>query len=242
MKAIPTLLILALVGALWFAPSKSQQTPLVAAPQVAVLDLAELAKRSPLCDCDDCKCAPPCLCNTVDDSKAIPLTNQQIVETFAKHEKEISKIWLALGEDATLKDAVLKWRDQKPLTVGQPPDLVSLAQGGAVVQEVQFTQPVPQVYPTVPEPKPQVCPTLPKAAAVTGDALQNLQIRELQDAIDDTGKYYKFTRTPAQSAPATPKPVPMKQAPVIYQAPANYGSCGPGGCGVQRRGLFGRRR
>jgi len=37
--------------------------------------------------------------------------------------------------------------------------------------------------------------------------------------------------------PAKPKPAPK---PVAKAQQANYGSCGPGGCG--RRGLFGRRR
>ena len=45
----------------------------------------------------------------------------------------------------------------------------------------------------------------------------------------------------------SPKPVgvpagrPVAPAPKVYYSAPQYGSCGPGGCGV-RRGLFGRRR
>jgi hypothetical protein len=40
-----------------------------------------------------------------------------------------------------------------------------------------------------------------------------------------------------------PQPVAPKPAPKAVAAPAQfYGSCGPGGCGTVRRGLFGRRR
>lgn len=53
----------------------------------------------------------------------------------------------------------------------------------------------------------------------------------------------KFTQPAPQPAPkpvAKPKAVPPKQPLPVARA-VQYGSCGPGGCGV-RRGIFGRRR
>jgi len=38
-------------------------------PDSSIID--KIAARSPLCDCDDCKCVSPCLCNVVDQEPLV---------------------------------------------------------------------------------------------------------------------------------------------------------------------------
>ena len=46
-------------------------------------DLADIIKRSPVCDCEGkCKCAEPCLCNVVDEQKPADL---QVADVRAIH-------------------------------------------------------------------------------------------------------------------------------------------------------------
>jgi hypothetical protein len=83
MKAAPY--VLALLGIVAGALPDSS-------PQPATIDLAEFGKRSPLCDCGDkCKCAEPCLCNTIDQEplKAGPPPDVQHVAMVAEPKAEV---------------------------------------------------------------------------------------------------------------------------------------------------------
>lgn len=38
-----------------------------------------------------------------------PLTNDQIVDIYARHEEAIAALWVELGEDCTMRQAVEEW-------------------------------------------------------------------------------------------------------------------------------------
>lgn len=38
-----------------------------------------------------------------------PLTNDQIVDIYARHEEEIALLWVDMGEDCTMREAVEEW-------------------------------------------------------------------------------------------------------------------------------------
>lgn len=189
---------------------------------------------NPLCGCkscegDGCKCGPDHIAGArkmvpvsipesepalVEETRPA-LTNVQIIEIYAEHEAEISKIWLSLGEDGTLKDAVLKWLDQQKAIADHRPTITP-----AEAQQVaQFTQPTPQPKPVA---KPAPKPVVKAAPAGHWQTYQSC-------GRGGCSTYQVWVPAPAGK--------PVQPA---YQAPVQYGSCGPGGCG--RVGLFGRRR
>ena len=42
-----------------------------------------------------------------------PLTNQEVVQIYAENEEEIAAIWVELGDEATMRDAVEEWQRRK---------------------------------------------------------------------------------------------------------------------------------
>lgn len=70
MKSLPSIIVLAFLGALYFAPSESQQSP------VAASALAPVASSfgNPLCDCVSCKC-DNCTCGPLKVGKDVHETD-----------------------------------------------------------------------------------------------------------------------------------------------------------------------